>query len=165
MQETQRTLLKVVDDKGAKYDDKFSHLLQEFSEKLQPVQQSIMDLQTSQKDLRRDMQDSQKDLRRVMQDSQKDLWRDMRDSQKGLQNELQQIKWGGVFVMAVLSLFGTLFGNVSEKLPQIGLALMAAVLIPVVMVMAFAVLIVLWQNTFGSPSHRTASLDTTSVAP
>ncbi|KAL0041120.1 hypothetical protein WJX77_005635 [Trebouxia sp. C0004] len=28
---------EVVDDKGAKYDDKFRHLLREFPEKLQPV--------------------------------------------------------------------------------------------------------------------------------
>lgn len=141
VKKTQRTLLQVVDDKGAKYEDKFSLQLREFTEKLEPIQQSITDLQDSQKELRKDMQDSQKDL----------------------QNELQQIKWGGAFVVAVLSLFCSLFGNVSDKLPELGIALIVAVLVPVLLASAIAALILLWRKVSSSTPETSAS-KTTSAA-
>lgn len=143
VKEIQRTLVQVVE--GAKYVDKFRQQLQDFSEKLQPIQQSITELQESQKDLQKDMQDSQQDLRK-----------DMQDSQRNLQNELQQIKWGGTFVVAVLSLFCTLFGNVSDKLPQVGVALIVAVLVPVLLATAIAALTLLWRKSFSSSEKTTA---------
>ena len=51
MQKTDRSLLQIVDQKGSKYESKFSEQLEEFAKKLQPLEASIQDVRREQRDM------------------------------------------------------------------------------------------------------------------
>ena len=62
LQDANNTLLKVVEDKGLRYESKFEKQLEDFKASLAPIQQDLKNVQKNQNDLRVDVQKNQNDL-------------------------------------------------------------------------------------------------------
>ena len=151
MKETDWTLLQLVDDKGLRYTNKFEDQLTRFCKKLEPIQKQLTDVQNS-------LQKSETD----MHNSQKDLQREMHNSQQHLQTDIWHIKWGGGVVVAIFGFFCTLFGNMTHKLPQIGIALEAAAGVVVVLTVVVVALqrFCRFANNLGKPVSEKTNLST-----